>query len=336
MNLMNNRKKEHDSTLIMMVGISGSGKSTKAQELSQLYNAKIYSSDELRQELYGDVNNQEHNQELFMELHKRMVNDLKNNKSVIYDATNLSLKNRRTFFTYMEDHQCFPIHIYAYVMSTSFENCIKQNQMRERHVPEEVLGKQMRSFEIPFYEEGFDEIFIDKWCEPTNIFKYNFMDRKQNLQYKISILKDMVGVDQSCKYHKYTLDIHSRLCGNYINCPDNGWLRILKEAADFHDVGKLFTRTQKENGECSYLNHANVGTYYLLSQLNALDLSNWESIIYCLTIINYHMRPFDWKTEKIQNKYFKIFGPTLYTYLTYFNICDKKACGIEEGDENNE
>ena len=338
MNWMNNKSRNCNATLIIMVGISGSGKSTKAQELCKLYNAKIYASDELRQELYGDVNDQTHNEELFRELHKRMVNDLKNNQSVIYDATNLSLKNRRRFSTYMEEQNCFPYHIYAYIMSTPFEKCIEQNKNRERQVPDYVLEKQLKSFEIPFYEEGFDEIYIDRWCEPTHFFKYELSNRQSIIKNKIELLRTMVGIDQSSKHHKYTLDIHTRICGNYINCPDNNWLKILKEAADYHDMGKLFTRIQKEDGQCSYLNHANVGTYYMLSHIDCIDLSSWIEIIYCLTIINYHMRPFDWNTEKTQKKYFNIFGPTLYTYLTYFNICDKKACGIEEneGGESNE
>ena len=326
-----------NSTLIIMIGISGSGKSTKAIELSEIYNAKIYSSDKLREELYGDVNDQTHNEVLFKELHKRIIEDLKLGQSVIYDATNLSLKNRKKFFNYMKEHDCAPANTYAYVMSTPFEKCKEQNLQRDRQVPEYVLEKQMKSFEIPFYEEGFDEIFIDKWCEPTNVFKYDLNNRNNIINNKIELLKTMIGVDQSCKYHKYTLDIHSRLCGNYINCPNNTWLRILKEAADFHDIGKLYTKIEKENGDCSYLNHANVGTYFMLSNINAIDLFSWEEIIYCLTIINYHMRPFDWNSEKTQLKYFNIFGPDLYTYLTYFNICDKNACGTEEvGGENNE
>ena len=175
MNWMNINKREHNSTLIMMVGISGSGKSTKAEELATLYKATIYSSDKLREELYGDVNDQTHNEELFLELHKRMVNDLKKGKSVIYDATNLSLKNRKKFGTYMEQKECYPAHIYAYVMSTPFEQCVERNKNRERTVPEYVLEKQVKSFEIPFYDEGFDEIYIDGWCEPTNYFKFKKM-----------------------------------------------------------------------------------------------------------------------------------------------------------------
>ena len=56
----------------MMVGLVGAGKSYKAQELSEEYNATIFSSDELRAELFGNVNDQSHNQELFVELHKRI------------------------------------------------------------------------------------------------------------------------------------------------------------------------------------------------------------------------------------------------------------------------
>lgn len=333
MNWIDRNKREHMSTLIMMVGISGSGKSTKAQELSQLYKATIYSSDQLREELYGNVNDQTHNNEIFVELHKRIIQDLKNGISVIYDATNLSLKNRKRFFTYMEEQNCFPKNIYAYVMSTSFEKCIERNQSRDRQVPEDVLEKQIKSFEIPFYDEGFDEIYIDNWCEPTNFFKYQ-KNREDILENKKQILNNMTGINQCSKHHKYTLDIHSQLCAAYAHCPDSTWNRILKEAADFHDIGKLYTRIQKEDGNCSYLNHANVGTYYMLSHIDAIDLIEWKEFISCLTIINYHMRPFDWNNEKTQKKYFNIFGPILYTYLTFFNICDKKACGTEGGVKN--
>ena len=333
MNWINRNKREHMFTLIMMVGISGSGKSTKAQELSQLYKATIYSSDQLREELYGNVNDQTHNNEIFVELHKRIIQDLKNGISVIYDATNLSLKNRKKFFTYMEEQNCFPKNIYAYVMSTSFEKCIERNQSRDRQVPEDVLEKQIKSLEIPFYDEVFDEIYIDNWCEPTNFFKYQ-KNREDILENKKQILNNMTGINQCSKHHKYTLDIHSQLCAAYTHCPDSTWNRILKEAADFHDIGKLYTRIQKEDGNCSYLNHANVGTYYMLSHIDAIDLIEWKEFISCLTIINYHMRPFDWNNEKTQKKYFNIFGPILYTYLTFFNICDKKACGTEGGVKN--
>ena len=43
-------------TFLMLIGLPASGKSYKAQELSKEYNATIYGSDALREEMFGDVN----------------------------------------------------------------------------------------------------------------------------------------------------------------------------------------------------------------------------------------------------------------------------------------
>ena len=81
---------------IMMVGLVASGKSTKAKELADEYNATIFSSDALREEMFNDINNQAHNQELFVELHKRIKDCLRSGKNAIYDAW-LFLRNLRVF-----------------------------------------------------------------------------------------------------------------------------------------------------------------------------------------------------------------------------------------------
>ena len=60
----------------MMMGLPCSGKSTFAQKLAEEYNANIHSSDAIREELIGDINNQEHNNEVFHTLHKRIKDDL--------------------------------------------------------------------------------------------------------------------------------------------------------------------------------------------------------------------------------------------------------------------
>ena len=48
--------------LFMMCGLVGSGKSYKAKELAERYDAKIHSSDFIREELTGDINNQDINE----------------------------------------------------------------------------------------------------------------------------------------------------------------------------------------------------------------------------------------------------------------------------------
>ena len=64
--------------LIVMVGIPASGKSYKAKELSELYNANIYSSDTYRKELLGDENCQDNNELVFNTLFNDIYYDLCN------------------------------------------------------------------------------------------------------------------------------------------------------------------------------------------------------------------------------------------------------------------
>lgn len=81
-------------TLIMMMGLPGSGKTTKAHGLSRICVCPIISSDEIRKEITGSEDNQECNEEVFKVLHQRVKDELLYNKSqaVIYDACNISYK----------------------------------------------------------------------------------------------------------------------------------------------------------------------------------------------------------------------------------------------------
>lgn len=83
-------------TLWVMCGLSGSGKSTIAKQLAQEHeNTVIVSSDSVREELTGDYENQDHNEEVFQIFHKKIRENLENNKNVIADATNITMKSRR-------------------------------------------------------------------------------------------------------------------------------------------------------------------------------------------------------------------------------------------------
>ena len=77
-------------TMTMMVGLAASGKSTYAKKLANDTDAIILSSDAIRWELFGDETDQEHNQQVFQELHERAKECLCDGRNVIYDATNIS------------------------------------------------------------------------------------------------------------------------------------------------------------------------------------------------------------------------------------------------------
>ena len=57
----------------MMVGLPASGKSHYAKLLSKQHNAKIMSSDSIREELYGSESVQEDSNKVFELLHRRVL-----------------------------------------------------------------------------------------------------------------------------------------------------------------------------------------------------------------------------------------------------------------------
>ena len=72
--------------LFLMIGLPASGKSTLAEQIAKSEDAEIVSSDNIRKELYGDENIQGDNNKVFRILQERIINGLKNNKNMIYDA----------------------------------------------------------------------------------------------------------------------------------------------------------------------------------------------------------------------------------------------------------
>lgn len=140
--------------LIMLVGIPASGKSSYARQNYKDY--KIYSSDELREKLFNDVNDQVHNNELFRYIHKNIIKDLRDGNNVVYDATNIYSKNRRKFLSKLSDIDCSKICV---VFNVDVDKCKLRNSTRERKVPEEVIDKMYNKIETPSIDEGFDKIY---------------------------------------------------------------------------------------------------------------------------------------------------------------------------------
>ena len=132
----------------MMIGLAGSGKSYHAKELAEEYDATVFSSDALREKMFGDVNHQADNDVLFKELHKRIRECLASGKSAIYDACNISYKRRMEFLKSLNKIPCEKI---AVLMATPYEVCLERNAQRERKVPEYVVKRMYMSFNVPFW-----------------------------------------------------------------------------------------------------------------------------------------------------------------------------------------
>lgn len=146
----------------MLVGIAGSGKSTyaanfKEKKARKEENLQIFSSDDIREEYYGDASIQGDNNLIFNELNSRALHHLEQGYSVIYDATNLAAKNRIDML-----HRVRAINSKIKAVCIFFDEppkvCIKRQETRERKVPEIVIKRQHKQIEYPTYDEGWDTI----------------------------------------------------------------------------------------------------------------------------------------------------------------------------------
>lgn len=283
--------------LIVMVGIQGSGKSTRAKEIAKSLDAVVLSSDEIRKDNPSLDNNK-----VFVYLYKQMNNYLEQDKNVIIDATNTTLKSRQAIFNNLKKR---PEYIHAYVMNTDFlECCVRVKERNDKgddhYVPLDVVERYKNNFQIPVEGEGFDCVLFDK----APCFDMN---------KSLNLINKTIGFNQQNHHHTFDLYGHSFIAG----CDFGN-----RCVGVFHDIGKLFCQTFDDKSEAHYYNHANIGAYYLLTHLEVLPFDLREEV---LAITNYHMLPYNWETEKTHNKYKKILGDSLYNKLIKFHEADEGA-----------
>ena len=150
--------------LIMLVGPAGCGKSTLASQLP----GKVFSSDALREEMYGDANCQDNPKKVFHELHERIWNYLAHEGDIaIYDATNLNALRRSAFISATKAQE-FPCKFVCAAFIPNEEICLAQNTQRARKVPEDVIHRQILSYQFPRLDEGWDRLVILDTVEGTS------------------------------------------------------------------------------------------------------------------------------------------------------------------------
>lgn len=320
------------SKLYIMVGIPGSGKSYHAQQLqSELEGegrwCRIVSSDTYRKIVCGDENDQTKNELVFKCLYNDMVNFIdKFNYDVILDATNTTLKTRRKVFEKIKSIKDKIEEVIAYVVAPPVRTCIEQDAKRARSVGESVIKKFLFSFQFPQKFEGFDHIWVNDYRE-TCLPEFNQSELNQ-------ILKVMYEFDQNNPHHLFTLGKHCEVAADQVRQRTPYWTPMLV-AAGIHDVGKLFTYTEDDNGVAHYYNHDCAGTYFLASNLNLIACSNWDDIFEVLFYVNYHMRAHnDFCGPKAERKYKALFGEDRFARLMLFGECDRIASGTYKEDCN--
>lgn len=299
--------------LVVMCGLQGSGKSTIAEELSLKYNMLVLSSDKLRKEFPDESNDF-----IFRHLYNIANIALKQGSNVVIDATNITIKSRKQIFLNIKE----PCEKICYIINTPYEVCVervkKRNEDINSHqVPLEVVRRYLESFEVPFYEEGWNKILL-----------YNIIGHNESVENFNCMMKSAFGFDQHNKHHTQLLHEHLESVANQLYDIDN----VLYEAGLLHDIGKLDTQSYKENDpNAHYYNHANVGAYkvlcnymswFMIEQIGE-DFPKYNDTLDIVFYINYHMHMYNIKTEKAEKKWRNIFGDEKFNNLKLLNEADQ-------------
>ena len=289
-------------TLWIMVGLSGSGKSSIAKQIvEENQNTLIISLDSIHEELTGKVEDQTKNEEVFKIFYNRIRKNLENNTNVIADAINITMRSRRAIIENVKGIEC---HKIVYLIPKPFEQCKIDNLNRQHPIPEGILNEQLRKFQIPFMEEGFDEGII------------HYINNKNRLD-ALKMFDNMEGFNQQNPHHTSTLADHCKNVNKlFSSC---GYPSKYDLAALFHDYGKLYCKELDDDGVAHFCGHDSIGSYMILENFAEIFYKDVADMCF---LINYHMMPFNWTTEKSKKRWKKRFGEYKYQMLLDFHECD--------------
>ncbi len=297
---------------MMLVGFPGAGKSTFAKVNKSAYTT-IISSDDIREERYGDATCQKDCKGVFDIARDLSVKELREGQNVFYDATNLSAKYRRETLEYISGKvDCKKVCL---IIAKPFEKCLYDNRRRKHSVPDDDMQRMYRHFQPPWYTEGWDEIGI----------VYTDNDEKMCTSYFYGY--DVEDFDQHSKYHSLTLKQHMRKTWELVS-KESGGDNLLEYAALIHDIGKVKTKSKVNDkgeldGNWHYYNHHAVGAYDALFYGNN-DLYPTKEVLKISNLVYFHMHLYNCNNEKSREKLMKKTG-NLFDMLEILYEADVKA-----------
>ncbi len=257
--------------LIILTGLSGSGRTEFAEELATERNAEVLSVDRIREELAASGIPAKDKTALYGVAHERARRLLKSGRNVIFNSRNLSSRRRRNFINMVKNIEGFEAE--SYVILRRHDECAARLKPKPGSslTPEEVIINQLRCFECPVPDEGFG----------LGVHFVNYSPGTTDLEEEYARLK---GVPQTGKYHLENADNHSRMveeAARELNISED-----FVRAARYHDVGKVYAKTEGSNGAMHFPGHENVSAYIYALTLDSGDYTEEE--LHVLRLIQFH------------------------------------------------
>lgn len=304
--IINTKGGVNTSTFYLTVAISGAGKTYWAHKSARPYDV-ILDSDEIREEVYGDANCQDNPEKIFNIMFQRTRAALKGNRDVYYVATNLNCRRRINLLKSLK--HLFPETKYICIyINCPIELARERNFSRSRTVPSYVIDRQIRSIQIPWYGEGWDEIkVINNW---ENDKEDMWVKQRKEITARV-----IEYGSQKNSHHNLELYEHCKLAEKIAY--DNHFSSEVIAAALLHDYGKAWTGIlwEKDNyTETHYPNHENVSAVLALNMGYSLKVA---------ALVCYHMTFYQDATT--QKRWREKLGEDLWKELEQLHYCDESS-----------
>lgn len=193
---MTNTLKIPELSLVTLIGVSGSGKSTFARK--HFKPTEIVSSDQCRAIVSDDENSQSATPDAFDLLHYIAAKRLKNGLLTVVDATNVQPESRKSLVALAKEYHCLPV---AIVLDLPEEVCQERNDQRSdrtfgKHVVRQQRSQLRRSLKR-LKQEGFRHIHILRSAEEvaavTEVAREKLYNDKKDESGPFDIIGDVHG-----------------------------------------------------------------------------------------------------------------------------------------------
>jgi hypothetical protein len=249
-------------------------------------------------------------------MRKRTTEDLRADKTVIYDATNVTRKARKSAIACAH-----PTHdtVECHIVWAEPEECIRRDGLRDRKVGPAVIDKMLRRWQSPWLDEGFDKIEV-------HLNQYDF----DQVKYVASKASDL-HIPHDNPHHQ--LGVWDHCMQAHLNVIDQGVAdeqsryrkyNSVAKAAYWHDIGKPYTKFFKPGEDVAhYYDHHCVGGYLAYGLFLNPDhlIRDVEMSDICLIswIISTHMEPF------FNSGYYQKMHPQWKWYIDTIHEADVNA-----------
>jgi predicted kinase len=247
--------------------------------------------------LWGDEATQGDNNEVFYRMQHRAIDGLNFGYNVIYDATNITRKDRAGIIAACPKFA----KIEAHVVFAPIETCIERDAARERTVGKEVINKMLKRFQAPFVDEGIDEIKI-KRSYTSNPVDYD------------NYIYNAMEIPHDNPHHTLNIMDHCKAAYHYVY--DRTKENDIRNAALIHDIGKPYVKAfiDSKGNPCEiahYYQHQCVGAWMSYGLDDITPFAAW--------LISTHMDPY------LNTKYYNKLPAYLKKQVDLLHEADRNA-----------